>query len=89
MRRGHTHKPDGETVLTFNTSQQCAEMLLSSLRLNRPEFLRHMEITPHKDFDHLVLAICAMMVLLLVGFAVLSIILTWKLRRVKTNLLVK
>ena len=35
-RRGDTHKVDGKIVLTFNTSQQCAEMLLSSLRLYRP-----------------------------------------------------
>ena len=33
---GNTHKPDRKTVLTFNTSQQCAKLLLSSLRLNMP-----------------------------------------------------
>ena len=35
-KRGDTPVPDRETVLTLNTSQQCAEMLLMSLRLNRP-----------------------------------------------------
>ena len=34
-RRGDTHKLDRKTVLTFNTSLQCAKRLLSSLRLNR------------------------------------------------------
>ena len=37
-RKGDTHKPDRDTVMTFNTSQQCADMLLLSLRLNRPAF---------------------------------------------------
>ena len=31
------HKPDRNTVLTFNTSQQCAKLLLLSLRLKGPE----------------------------------------------------
>ena len=35
-RRGDTHKADRKIVLTFNTSQQCTKMLLSSLRLHRP-----------------------------------------------------